>query len=354
MSSYYYNGYYGSGNAYNPADYYSQTGYYQQPSQGYYGSPYQPPPSQGYYYSSPYPSPPVQDYYYPSSPSSQSYSNPYSQYYEHSYGALSGPSFSQGSSVPSTPGYLVQQAAPVDDYEFRRAQDNSKYNSSWIHHLVEVPNWHSAYRDISTQYIRQWRHTPNPPPVHKIYRIKCGPIDKMKFKLYRSKVGLRAGVADGNTIHSWHGTVRACKIGDDGASLNPCSSQECSLCMIIRKSYDVSRSRTRHKWGRFGAGIYTSSTSSKAYHYTAGNVRSPYAALLLNEVVMGNPARLTYNSDRLTEPPAGYDSVQGIPVGHLNYDEAVVYNNKAIRPMYLVLVATISGWQHNTCLQFES
>ncbi|GJE95777.1 PARP catalytic domain-containing protein [Phanerochaete sordida] len=332
------NGYY-YGNA-------GQQQYYpSQQQQGYYNSPYSTYPSQGYYQ---YQAPPPQQPYY-----GGGYTSHPGQYYR----TDSGPS-SKGSSVPSTPYTYPSQpyGAPAsDDYEERRAADNSKFKDSWIHKLVEVPTYHEAYSDIRIQFRRQWRHTPNPPAVHKIFRISDGKLQKIKFKMYRGMISLKTGEDNGNTIHSWHGTVRACNIGDNGDRLSPCKSEECSLCKVIRKSYDISLSCTRHKWGRFGQGIYTSSTSSKAYHYTADTAGSRYAALLLNEVVMGNAFETTRNASDLTQPPDGYDSVKGIPhtQGNLNYDEAVVYTNKAIRPMYLVLVERIPGWKHHTCLEFE-
>ncbi|EPS92982.1 hypothetical protein FOMPIDRAFT_93797 [Fomitopsis schrenkii] len=39
----------------------------------------------------------------------------------------------------------------------------------------------------------------------------------------------------------------------------------------------------------------------------------------------------------LTQPPARYDSVLGEPGAELNYDEAVLYRNEAIRPLFLVI-----------------
>jgi len=59
--------------------------------------------------------------------------------------------------------------------------------------------------------------------------------------------------------------------------------------------------------------------------------------MLLNRVVMGSMVKLTANDESLTSPPAGYDSVVGEPGGDLNYDESIVYNNDAIRPLFLVI-----------------
>ncbi|KZT66593.1 hypothetical protein DAEQUDRAFT_674722, partial [Daedalea quercina L-15889] len=75
--------------------------------------------------------------------------------------------------------------------------------------------------------------------------------------------------------------------------------------------------------GRFGTGIYISATSSKSDDYVKESGGSQCKAMLLNDVVMGQPIKLSANNSALTEPPAGYDSVVGEPGGDLNYDEAV-------------------------------
>jgi len=66
----------------------------------------------------------------------------------------------------------------------------------------------------------------------------------------------------GNERRRWHGTTRKCNIGDKGVT-ELCSDTSCSLCRIIENSFDISFFAGKTGWGRFGAGIYTSSTSSK-------------------------------------------------------------------------------------------
>lgn len=82
--------------------------------------------------------------------------------------------------------------------------------------------------------------------------------------------------------------------------------------------------------------------------------------MFLNKVVVGNGYKVKHDMPSFTAPPAGYDSVSisflhclasflnfGLTRyyhqvlaevgGSLNYDELVVYTDKAIRPSYLVL-----------------
>jgi len=66
----------------------------------------------------------------------------------------------------------------------------------------------------------------------------------------------------GNENRRWHGTRRKCTLGDKGCTTF-CSDAQCSLCSIVKTSYDLAHFGKKTSWGRFGAGIYTSSTSSK-------------------------------------------------------------------------------------------
>ena len=60
---------------------------------------------------------------------------------------------------------------------------------------------------------------------------------------------------------------------------------------------------------RFGKGIYTSGTSSKSNDYQTNLRLSQWSALLLNNVVVGRGYQLYDNSDKLLQPPPGFDSV---------------------------------------------
>ena len=70
------------------------------------------------------------------------------------------------------------------------------------------------------------------------------------------------GESRGNEGDRWHGTTRKCVIGDKGVT-EFCSDISCSLCCIMKTSFDLRFFGKKTKFGRFGAGIYTSATSSK-------------------------------------------------------------------------------------------
>ncbi|KIO17880.1 hypothetical protein M407DRAFT_84532 [Tulasnella calospora MUT 4182] len=150
----------------------------------------------------------------------------------------------------------------------------------------------------------------------------------------------------GNECRRWHGTKRLCTIGDNPTNPTLCAQAGCPMCSILRTSFQVAKTNAYNSpsnqiasLDRFGKGIYTSSTSSKAYDYASngGSVASQYSMIMLTNVIVGQGHKLTQDSQGLTAPPAGYHSVLGEVGGSLNYDELVVYNDDAIRPSWLVV-----------------
>jgi len=157
-----------------------------------------------------------------------------------------------------------------------------------------------------------------------------------RFTSYQRRVALRRGIPDGNTRRRFHGTIRQCTLGDDEDKSALCNMTSCSLCSIIQRSFELARAGENINFARFGAGIYTSATSSKANDYSTSTTSSNNA-MLLNDVVMGKGIKLERTDTSLTKPPQGYDSVIGEPGGDLNYDEAVVYDQDAIVPSFLII-----------------
>lgn len=78
----------------------------------------------------------------------------------------------------------------------------------------------------------------------------------------------------------------------------------------MKTSYDLSLCYKKTGWGRFGCGIYTSSTSSKSNDYSSNtDSNAPLKAIILNKVVVGKGYKMTRDDTSLTAPPAGFDSV---------------------------------------------
>ncbi|KAK7458113.1 hypothetical protein VKT23_010021 [Stygiomarasmius scandens] len=180
--------------------------------------------------------------------------------------------------------------------------------------ILEVPASHVTFKSVADQFKASWRHPGSHCPVVKrVYKILAPKAQLDAYNAYRTAVEARghfasAGRSAGNENRRWHGTRRECLLGDKGQT-QFCSSQTCSLCCIVRTSFDLSLFGKKTGWGRFGRGIYTSSTSSKSNDYSSNDCKSPLKAMLLNKVVVGKGCKLTYDNVALTSPPPGYDSV---------------------------------------------
>ncbi|EKM78961.1 hypothetical protein AGABI1DRAFT_41363 [Agaricus bisporus var. burnettii JB137-S8] len=207
--------------------------------------------------------------------------------------------------------------------------------------ILEVPVGHVTFKSVADQFKSSWRHNSQCPSVRRIYKICFPPSSLAAYNTYKSSVEARGqfasqGRSAGNENRRWHGTRRECHLGDKG-NTQLCASSTCSLCSIVKNSYDLSLFGKKTGWGRFGRGIYTSSTSSKSNDYSQNDCKSNLKAILLNKVVVGKGHKLTHDLTSLTAPPHGFDSVLAERGGSLNYDELVVYTNDAIRPSFLVM-----------------
>ncbi|KAG2053355.1 ADP-ribosylation [Suillus hirtellus] len=209
--------------------------------------------------------------------------------------------------------------------------------------LIEVPQGHDTFKSVADQFKASWRHQTPCPTVRRVHKVISSPASIAKYEAYRAAVESRgnfvaAGRSAGNENRRWHGTTRECNLGDNG-NCTLCPSQTCSLCCILKTSYNLNLFGKKTGWGRFGHGIYTSSTSSKSNDYSTNVNPSMLKAILLNKVVVGKGHKMTQDNTSLTAPPAGYDSVlaEVVSGGSLNYDELVCYTNDAIRPSYMVM-----------------
>ncbi|KAJ8693295.1 hypothetical protein PTI98_010529 [Pleurotus ostreatus] len=208
--------------------------------------------------------------------------------------------------------------------------------------ILEVPQGHVTFKSVAEQFKTSWRHAGTScPPVKHVYKIMSTPASLANYNAYRAGVETRgqfvaSGRSAGNENRRWHGTRRECNLGDPGQTAF-CSSTTCSLCCIVRTSYELRLFGKKTGWGRFGRGIYTSSTSSKSNDYSSNDCKSSLKAMLLNKVVVGKGCKMLHDNTSLQAPPAGFDSVLAEKGGSLNYDELVVYTNDAIRPSFLVM-----------------
>jgi len=202
--------------------------------------------------------------------------------------------------------------------------------------IQEVSFLEPLYQDVAQQFAQQWKHPTPVPNIIKLWKVYTDQAVVDRFSSYQRRIQRSRGIPGGNTRRRFHGTMRRCRLGDTSSERTFCRLRNCNLCRIIQSSFQLARAGQRTNFGRFGAGIYTSATSSKANDYSAESA-SPNKAMLLNDVVMGRAVKLTRTNTSLRKPPPGFDAVIGEPGGDLNYDECVVYNNDAIRPSFLII-----------------
>jgi len=200
------------------------------------------------------------------------------------------------------------------------------------------------YSTLEKKFMKGWKH-PNKkkPQLQAMYKILWSDASLKPYNDYRALVAASSALRERSTNPAneqllFHGTNRYCQLVEDGSKVRLCNLSTCHLCCIIRNSFDVRKCGTKHKFRRFGTGIYTTSCSSKADDYMLnGDESSKYRVLLVSRVVVGNPLKRRCNATNMIEPPCGHHSVIGEPGVDLNYEETIVYNNDAIRPAFLIV-----------------
>jgi len=193
--------------------------------------------------------------------------------------------------------------------------------------LLEAPRGHATFDNVADQFKKAWNNGTQCPDVLEVYKILEPAEATANFTLYRDTINATGCL---NELRRWYGTTRQCDRFDPG-HLELCSSnpQPCQMCLTIRKSFDCEG---------FASGIYTSSTSSQSSVH-AGTSKARKIALLV-DVVFANMIELTPDQN----PHRGglnYDAVNLIVRNsdgqRDEYDELVVYNKDAVRPLYIVV-----------------
>ncbi|KAI0748872.1 hypothetical protein C8Q74DRAFT_1169643, partial [Fomes fomentarius] len=131
----------------------------------------------------------------------------------------------------------------------------------------------------------------------------------------------------------FHGTTRACNVGENANETILCTKANCALCSIMRTSFQM---KFVSAWGNYGKGFYTAPDPAKASTY-ARNVNSSNKlhAILLCSVVVGRKELLNRTDTRRTAPSPGYDSVRHIDA--LRTSLRLILHEDAILPHALVV-----------------
>ncbi|KAH7913781.1 ADP-ribosylation [Hygrophoropsis aurantiaca] len=207
--------------------------------------------------------------------------------------------------------------------------------------LVHIEREDPQFAEVQQLFNKGWRHRKKDRPyVQTVFKVLWPNTVLEPYLQYRSEVEstVRARDRSGNEKLLFHGTNRACLLGEKPNNVLLCGLRECYLCSILRTSFDITKCGAKNTFKRFGHGIYTTVCSSKADDYShSGAENVNFRVMLVSRVVLGKAYRRYRNAPDLIKPPSGYHSVAGETGWDLNYEETVCYDNDAIRPAYLVV-----------------
>jgi len=205
------------------------------------------------------------------------------------------------------------------------------------------------YRQVDERFKVRWVNPEKRiPSVRAIYRVvfESGRAQYHSQQYTRYLKRLRSQQPDNQIVEEklFHGQTRACNIGDDNGEApitTPCSSPQCAVCRILQCDFTGGAAK---KNGYFGRGIYTTTASNKADHFSRNiNPSSPYRLVFMSKVAVGKPKLLGSKDESLNQPPSGYDSVKALTMdcgGVVKYSERVVYQDEAMCP-YVAIVYSL-------------
>lgn len=187
--------------------------------------------------------------------------------------------------------------------------------------LVYLSRDSSHFAEVEDLFNKGWRHGKKARPhIQGIFKILWPDSNLEPYLQYRKQVQarIRARNEAGNEKLLFHGTNRACLLGESSRNVLLCGLKECYLCSILRASFDVKKCGTKNAFKRFGHDACL-------------------RTLLVNRVVVGRPYKRYRNAPNLVKPPDGFDSITGEIGWDLNHEETVCYTNDAVRPAYLIV-----------------
>ncbi|KAF7024155.1 hypothetical protein CFC21_036539 [Triticum aestivum] len=183
--------------------------------------------------------------------------------------------------------------------------------------------------------------------IERVFKVHNTQRTLARFEEYREAVKLKASklakkhprcLADGNELLRFHGATLACALGSAGAS-SLCASDKCAVCRIIRHGFSSSSSSnsSSKKDGKAGVGVFTTSTSGRAFE-SADQQDDPAArrALLVCRVIAGRVHKPLENVREFVGQ-AGFDSLAGKVGPYANIEELYLLNPRALLPCFVVI-----------------
>jgi len=190
--------------------------------------------------------------------------------------------------------------------------------------FLQVVTDQEVLDSLTNQVTSKWQGTA--PIIKTVYNITKEELVKPHLE-YALKVGNVPchghGQNPGNMQRRFHCTTLGCS----GWTGKPCGSTSCPLCNIISNGFMCKYAHT----GRFGPGLYSSSTPSKAYGY--GDKRY----MFVTSVVCGLPedTAVEHSNNTTALDKSQYHSRVIRDTGY-GRDECIVYDDAAMIPRYLI------------------
>ncbi|EPS97013.1 hypothetical protein FOMPIDRAFT_1025158 [Fomitopsis schrenkii] len=226
----------------------------------------------------------------------------------------------------------------LSDFCSRRCSEDTFKSAPLI---LPLDSSMASFTKVLTTFNAHWTPEVSLPTIVKIWRIYCDKDRIDEFSRNRLAVERRINFRGGNRKRTWYGAVRVCTVGDSEGESHLCGDSSCSVCHIIRTSFhstgEASKGDGTADPRRPGTEICSYTMSSTADSHVVGDTRSPYRAVLFSDVIVGEALEVAVGGDTPTEPPDGYDSVV-VQLDAENRDyKAIVYDDKAILPRFLVI-----------------
>lgn len=201
--------------------------------------------------------------------------------------------------------------------------------------------------------------------IDRVFKVHNTQRTLSRFEEYREAVKLKASklpkkhprcLADGNELLRFHGATISCALGSGGGgsssttSSSLCASDRCAVCRIIRHGFSARRE------GKAGVGVFTTSTSGRAFESieapppsSAGGAggdevgdnnpaaaAAPRKALLVCRVIAGRVHKPLENL-REFAGQTGFDSLAGKVGPYSNIEELYLLNPRALLPCFVVI-----------------
>ncbi|KAH6792827.1 zinc finger family protein [Perilla frutescens var. hirtella] len=174
--------------------------------------------------------------------------------------------------------------------------------------------------------------------IHRILKVHNMQRTVAQFEEYREIVKIKASklakkhprcLADGNELLRFHGATLDCDctLGMNGSSTTLCTSDQCRVCLILRHGFSTAAA---------GGGVFTASTSTRAFHSIQSNYPNPRKALILCRVIAGRVHRPLHNLQQMVAQ-SGFDSLAGKLGVHSNIEELYLLSPTALLPCFVVI-----------------